>query len=781
MSSRASRLFGFAVVVVGVVLSVSAFLLLERMGQRERTEQLRGQAFERILQIGRTIQADMASLRAFRGLFQATAKVDHQAFHRFREAIELAPSVSALSWAPRVPAADLERFERDLRGRNPSDFGVWQLGDGNRPVAVARTSEHFPVQFNERTVPGRRPIVGYDLASNDVRRQVIEVARLTGEMVATPPIPLITALGADPSGFLVVAPVFVSQDLPPLMQRLERTRGLVIGVFQISQFVREALGDETQSELVVRIFDRTDVNEARAIFASEKGTQAFSAQHDRHVVLAQRVFDVAGRKWDVIVSIDRIPGQYQRLGPWLALLAGLVLSGTLWTVLHLAEGRQAYAERVADQRTGELVRIAERLNAEVSERRSVQDELLRSRERLQDSIESLDDGFALYDADHRLQLWNRRYADYAQEVAERIAPGVSFAELDQAGNDDGGHVGDGEVPPDREICGPRGPAAPGTREHRLPDGRWLLVKLQRTSEGGLVDIRTDVTHLKARAEELELHRDRLEDLVAERTRKLEVQAVKLLDALEKEREYSVLQGEFVSMVSHEFRTPLSIIDASAQRIERKADKIDPTSLRERIGRIRNAVRRLVSLIESTLSFARIESGKLEINPRESDLKAILSDLCDQQRQLAGKHQIVERLDALPGSITADPDLLVLVFSNLLSNAVKYSPDADRVEVTGGLEDDGSIRVSVRDFGLGIPEDDLPRLFDRFYRATNVTGIAGTGIGLNLSHTLVELHGGTIQVQSVQDEGSIFTVRLPRRADLQAPAEPDPGLPVARAG
>lgn len=777
MNSRVHYLVGISVALAGVLLSLAAFLLIERASEHDRRDALRSQAFERMLQIERTIQADMTALRAFRGLFNASQSVDREEFRRFREAINLAPSVFALTWAPRVAAEARADFERLAQAEISADFRIWEFGDDASPAPLASRTEYFPVLYNERSAPGSRPIIGFDVASIELRKQAIEAARLTGEMVATPPMRLMTSFATDPTGFLVIAPVFEGQGLPSLMQRLDRTRGLVIGVFEISQFVRQALGPMAYSGsgLTVRIFDRTDANDVHPIFVSGDSAQTSDQSLDRHHVLAQRIFDVAGRKWDVMVSIEQIPGQFQHWSPWIALMAGLILTAALVAVLHLAQGRRDYAERVAEERTEELVRVADRLNAEISDRTSIERELLRSRERLQDSIESLDDGFALYDSDYRLKLWNSKYQDYDQEVADRIVPGVTFETLAQAGIERDQWL----EPQDLATCRPGSLSLPSVRERQLRDGRWLLVKLQGTSEGGLVDIRTDITHLKTRAVELEDHRDRLEKVAAERTRELEDQAVQLMESLAKEREYNALQGEFVSMVSHEFRTPLAIIDGAAQRIERKAGELLPEELITRIGKIRNAVRRLVSLIDSTLSFSRIEAGRVEANLCEIDIEALLVEVCEQQQQLATGHRIDFSPEQLPSRLEGDLELLRQVFSNLLSNAVKYSPGADRVEVRATVKGD-QIRVSVRDFGLGIPEDDLPRLFDRFYRASNVTGIAGTGIGLNLCRSLLELHGGTIDVQSVQGEGSLFTARIPLRADNRAFSEGDPDLGVAEA-
>lgn len=249
-------------------------------------------------------------------------------------------------------------------------------------------------------------------------------------------------------------------------------------------------------------------------------------------------------------------------------------------------------------------------------------------------------------------------------------------------------------------------------------------------------------------------------------------ATRLSKALEKEREYNALQSEFLAMASHEFRTPLAIVDGAAQRIERRMGRMSEEELHQRIQKIRNAVRRMLALIESTLSASRLEAGKIELEVGACDLAAIVADACRRQQELSAFHNIVVSQEPMPRAIAADAKKLEQIFTNLLSNAVKYAPDNPRIEVRLSRLD-GQAVVSVRDHGLGIPKDDLPRLFQRYFRARTATGIAGTGIGLNLVKRLVELHEGTVEVESVEGSGTTFTVRLPIKEPPASSAAQDP--------
>ncbi len=237
----------------------------------------------------------------------------------------------------------------------------------------------------------------------------------------------------------------------------------------------------------------------------------------------------------------------------------------------------------------------------------------------------------------------------------------------------------------------------------------------------------------------------------------------LEEKLAQEQRLALLQRNFVSMASHEFRTPLSIIDGHAQRLIKLKDRLAPAEIDERAGKVRGAVLRLTHLIDNLLDSSRlIDAGApLYFHPEEIDLAALLHEICQLHREIAPGSRIEERF-ATPLSMAGDPKLLFQAFSNLLSNAIKYSASGSPVEISAGLEA-GKILVTVKDSGIGIPASDIDQLFERYYRGSNVSGIVGTGVGLYLVKMVLEVHGGEIAVESSEGKGSKFSVRLPVRA------------------
>ncbi len=277
----------------------------------------------------------------------------------------------------------------------------------------------------------------------------------------------------------------------------------------------------------------------------------------------------------------------------------------------------------------------------------------------------------------------------------------------------------------------------------------------------LLVVSHDITNRKKTEHELIAHRDHLQELVEVATKDVKEKAEKLEQALSKERELNAHQRQFVAMASHEFRTPLAIIDSTTQRLIKLTgrNKLTPEDAIERFGKIRASVQRMTTLMESTLTVARIDEGKINIQLGPCKIGKTVLDVCLRQQEIAQNHVISCHLDDLPEIIQADTGVLEQVLANLLSNAEKYAPNSPGITVNAYTEGN-EVVISVRDDGIGIDEDDLDRIGERFFRAKTSAGIPGTGIGLNLSKKLMELHGGSIQVQSRKKIGSTFFIRIP---------------------
>jgi signal transduction histidine kinase len=260
------------------------------------------------------------------------------------------------------------------------------------------------------------------------------------------------------------------------------------------------------------------------------------------------------------------------------------------------------------------------------------------------------------------------------------------------------------------------------------------------------------------ARSIEVFRDNAIALTNSRRRLVE-QTANLDEALENEQRLTVKQRNFISMTSHEFRTPLTIIDGHAQRLIKISDRISGAEIAERGSRIRSAVLRMTSIMESLLEASRLLDGHGVFQPADLDPRALLHEACQTHREASRGTNIAEHYDSLPATVHGDSKLLFHAFSNLIANAVKYSGAGSPIELRAA-EEGGQLLVRITDYGIGIPMRDREHLFERYYRGANATGIAGTGVGLHFVAMVMMLHHGEVTAESVEGVGSTFIVRLP---------------------
>jgi len=234
----------------------------------------------------------------------------------------------------------------------------------------------------------------------------------------------------------------------------------------------------------------------------------------------------------------------------------------------------------------------------------------------------------------------------------------------------------------------------------------------------------------------------------------------LVRTLEREKELSQLKSNFVSMVSHEFRTPLGIIQSSAELLRDFHDKMPPDEREEQLKSITRNTRRMADMMEEVLVLSRLDAGKLEFQPTTLDLNGFCRRVVDEVLSATNRQCPIElSLNSVPLEANADERLLGHIFTNLLSNAVKYSEPGATVHFT--VKRDGpDVVCVVLDNGIGISDDDQKQLFDAFHRGRNVGTRPGTGLGLLLVKRCAELHGGKVWLESEVGVGTTVSVRFP---------------------
>lgn len=235
-------------------------------------------------------------------------------------------------------------------------------------------------------------------------------------------------------------------------------------------------------------------------------------------------------------------------------------------------------------------------------------------------------------------------------------------------------------------------------------------------------------------------------------------------ALEKQRELNDLKSRFVSMTSHEFRTPLATILSSIELLKYYDDRLTSEDKTELLVSVENAIKRMTRMLDDILVIGRADAGRIEFQVAPANPREICRAVAEETALAAASPEAAQRrvhtdFQEGMGQRLLDDNLLRHILGNLLSNALKYSPEANPV-LLKVCADESSLELTVSDRGIGIPTEDIPRLFDSFHRAGNVGNIAGTGLGMAIVRRAVDLHGGEIFVDSHVGAGSVFRVRLP---------------------
>lgn len=278
----------------------------------------------------------------------------------------------------------------------------------------------------------------------------------------------------------------------------------------------------------------------------------------------------------------------------------------------------------------------------------------------------------------------------------------------------------------------------------------------------------DLSKEKAAEDKLRKYTEELEEKVKDRTQNLEHLIIELEKArdeasrsFEKEKDLNQLKTRFVSMASHEFRTPLSSVQLSASLIDKYLQKEDTENILKHTSKIKNSVSHLTGILNDFLSLEKLEAGKTEVLLQEFDLVSYSESIIEEMQLIAKQNQnIVYQHTGAESKVKLDPALLKNAVINLVSNAIKYSGENTFIEFNTEI-DETEICITVKDNGIGIPEEEQKHLFEPFFRAHNTGNIPGTGLGLNIVKRYAEMMGGKVICNSAQHKGTTITLKFNR--------------------
>jgi PAS domain S-box-containing protein len=693
----------------GLLLTTCLSIYVQWTVEGERQVRFNNAVFEIQTRISSQLQLYQYAVFQTRGIFVADPRVSRQEFHDYIANLDFSktyPGVQGIGFAERVPKANLRSFVAEMRKSGFSNFKVW-------PEEPPR-DDYFSIKYIEPFDWRNQRALGYDMFSDPARRAAMELARDTGRATITAKVTLVQETEKDVQpGFLIYVPIY-RKDLP--VKTIEQRRNALVG-YVYSPFRAGDLFDAIfvrkvdQSHLDFEIFDGESLTQESLLYDHD-GVQDFEKRSGRFELTRIIHIPVDHRIWTIYFRT--LPGFYLPLARFASFAVALV--GTLVSFL--------------------LYRISENTRKHLETEKASFEELERTKERLRLATEGSEIG---------IWEWNISNQQVYLEGFEWKLLGLSGpkAEISHEQFFEKIH------PDDRERVRESLQSAldrktPWSDEFRVQwaDGsiHWLVGKARPFSGLRGKPIRMLGIHF---------------DITPRKLTELDLQ-------------YALgVRDEFISIASHELKTPITSMKMQIQILDRMRKKQGVESLQpERLSRtLETCVRqldRLDRLVEDMLDISRMGSDKFTFDVEKADFSHIVLEVLDQF-QIECQYIGCEIRSEIEPGLFAELDRFRMeqVVSNLIGNAIKYGAGSP-IEVILRRKGAELVELRVRDYGLGIAKEAQDRIFNRFERAVSVRNISGLGLGLYIVRNIVDAHHGSIRVESDLGQGAIFIVELPTR-------------------
>lgn len=653
--------------------------------------------------VDQRIRTTTSLLRGAAGLFNAHEQVDARAFRAYVDTLDLReryPGILGIGFTRHVPAAAVAQFEARVRASGMPEFRVWPAHPRD---------EYHSIEFLEPMDERNSAAIGYDMYTDPVRRAAMNAAREQGDITASGKVTLVQEIDEHKqSGFLLYMPVLAAtRNEQAHAPRSRPLHGFVYSPLRMDDLLEGVRG--TGATLVdYEMFDGTQADPAALL-----RTTRVAAAEQVPRFSADRVIDVAGRPW--LVRFHSRAEQHALsqgwLVPWLALAAfasSLLLARLSWSQVSARSAAESAA----------------------LEQRDLANALHQEREWLRGTLTSIGDGVVVVDAGERVVLMN--------PVAERLT-GWSHAEAEGRPIDEVVRV---NIPSDEGLN--TGSLLGDQASGEVVQGEVML----HEREGTLRPI------------------DHSSAPIVDPSGTLAGAVVVMRDATERHRVEAELRGndrrkdEFLAILAHELRNPLAPICNSLELLRRQPG----TELAEHARAVAERQARLmVRLVDDLLDLSRISRGAIALQRQPLALTTVLDTAVESSRPLIEGRRHRLQLGPIDPELRIDGDCarLAQVFTNLLNNAATYTEPGGEIRIAARREAD-QIAISVRDNGMGIDPATVPHLFDMFVQAErSLERSGGLGIGLTLVRQLLQMHGGSVEVNSAgRGTGSEFVVRLP---------------------
>ena len=676
--------------------------------------------------IQRQFEEDVAKIQATERLFGSSSFVTAAEFRSFvYPLIEEDHSILAIDWSPRISSDAIADFERKLKKQ--FKVSVRQLGEKRELIPHKGADVYYPVLY---TFPEEFPekAIGFDHYSDGLRTRVMDRAAKEGGTIASEPFQLfrLPRETMSPVDVLVVVPVLQrSEKLRPVLDASSTDiQGFVIGVFRLSHVINQSLKGLGLLGLGIELGAEFDDGSLTTIYRqSVSQVTPFEGSFLPQVYLVpppQEVTSIfASRKFILTFKASSfyVQENINRLST-VIFIACLVI--TFLTALYLAS---------IQVKQEELIIQKDSLSIALFEKQSALQSLQQSEALFRQLSESAPIGIFQLDSSGSLEYVNRAWKDM---TGLSLAKSRGSAWLDTVHSEDRSHV---HVAIQNGIGSRQGVTEKFRFVHENGSTQWVVCNLSpiQLADGtltGFVGSLFDITEVQRLIEHLKIA--------------------------------TAAKSEFLANMSHELRTPMNSIIGFTQLMLRSTKVSLPERHRDALKTIEKNGRHLLRLVNEILDLSKIESGEMKLYRSEFDLSVVLEEVIATLQPQADKKKLTVRCscDLKEVVIYADETKFRQIFTNLVSNAIRYT-DKGTVDVTM-YKQDLTIAISVQDTGIGIASEDQKKLFKNF---TQLEGAAhrregGTGLGLSIAKNFIELHGGTISVESEPGKGTTFTARFP---------------------
>ncbi len=745
--------------VVGIAVSVAIYEITDSWGRARALHAFDRQASDHVRVLQHTVSLNIEMTKAVASLFRASERVSRHEFRAFtRPILDRHPGFWAMVWLPRVHDEERAGFVESARRSGWPKFEIVEKAPKGGFARAGRRAEYFPQLYSEENAGSRvSKATGFDVKSLSARWATMKVARDTGKPTATEPIKLVTDRNKRFAVDFFIPIYRNGAPIATVAQRREALVGFLVGISRIADLIETTLHSLlAPSDIDFYVYDDEGKGADRLLYfhAAHSRTQLATPQPEDEVrsgVSLISVLGVAGRTWSVVIKPG--PSYFVNAYNWAsygAFAAGLILTSMLVLYLNFMLTRTARISGVVAQRTKDLTKANKTLKSEIKVRQSMEAALLTSEQRFRDFANTASDWFWEMDDRLRFSYFSERFIEITGVQPEQL--------LGRTRRDDG-NMGVSEQAWQTHLAALdahlpfRGFVHPRTH----PDGRVVYLSI---SGDPIFDAKDRFIGYRGTGKDI--------------TERMQVE-----EALRAEKERAEMasraKSEFVANMSHELRTPLNAIIGFSEIMRNEVfGPLGGTRYKGYASDIQESGHHLLSLINDILDLSKIEAGKQELIEESVDVAEVVKSCRRVIGARANQAKVRVRTRAAKGlpRVRCDERALKQIILNLLTNAIKFTPEMGKISIRTKIRPDGWFELSVSDTGIGIASADIPLTLQPFAQVDSTLSrkYEGSGLGLPLVKSLIDLHGGKIEIKSVVGEGTTVTVLLPPERVIAAAAE-----------